>query len=205
MIPQPVLQNIARAINKALATDPATQARVQELGQSAYHVRCTLPPFRCTFRFESGQLKILDESVTPQVSIQGNAPALVRLLASASGNGGSGYSQGVDISGDAGALLQLSRAMSQLEIDWEELLSQLVGDVPARAMTQMADLARHRGARFQAEQGEQLKTLVKSRSGLVTREQLEVVSRRLRELQYRLDRLEARINLNKQGKANRAV
>ncbi len=199
MIPTTVLEGIIGAINKALETDPATLAKIGELAGTIYRIECVVPPITCSFSLEKQGLQLVDNQQSPDICLRGTATALVRLVISSADPNGSANTQGVELSGDAGALLQLSRALANLEIDWEELLSRLIGDVPARAVTELSTQAKIYQAQFAKTQQQNLRAFAHRRMSLISRSELDAVAQRTRELQYRLDRFEARLTLASRG------
>lgn len=192
---QPLFDGVAAAINQALQTDPATLAKLEHLQGQVYAVQSTLPPLSVCFRLNKTGIEILTSDEPAQVTLKGSAMALVRLLAEASKESGAISRSNVEITGDATALLQLSRAFADLEIDWEELLSRLIGDVAARAVTQTFQQTRDWESRNRPRHVGAVKKFTQDQLGLVPNEQVRALSERSRELQYRLDRLEARIKL----------
>lgn len=192
---QPLFDGVAVAINQALQTDPATLAKLAKLEGQVYAVQSTLPPLDLCFRLNKDGIEILRSPEPAKVTLKGSALALVRLLADAAQETGALSQSNVEISGDATALLQLSRAFADLEIDWEELLSRLIGDVAARAVTQTIKQTREWEARNRPRHVGAVKKFTHDQLGLVPTEQVRALSERSRELQYRLDRLEARIKL----------
>lgn len=192
---QPLFDGVAAAINRALQTDPATLAKLAKLEGLVYAVHCTLPPLNLCFRLNKDGVEILTSEESAQVTLKGSAMALVRLLADAAQETGSISQSGVEITGDATALLQLSRAFADLEIDWEELLSRIIGDVAARAVTQTIKQTRDWESRNRPRHMSAVKQFTQDQLGLVPTEQVRALSEHSRELQYRLDRLEARIKL----------
>lgn len=199
-----LFSSASRAINKALATDPATLAKLQRLQGEVFCVESTLPPLILSFHFTPRGVEPVEPGETARVRLRGTALALVRLLVAAAVEDSVTGNNEVEILGDATALLQLSRAFADLEIDWEELLSQLVGDLAARALTEGLGQAR----RFGDEQGHrltiQLQNFAHQSLGLSRPEEIQPLAKRSRELQYRLDRLEARLRLAEKARMHHA-
>jgi len=192
---QPLFNGLASAINKALETDPATLAKLARLDGQVYAIHCTLPPLSLNFRLNAEGVEIMSSDEAAQVTLRGTALALVRLLAEAAQETGAMSQSNVEISGDATALLQLSRTFSELEIDWEELLSKLVGDVAARGITQTIQMSRDWETRNRPRHISTIREFAHQQLGLVPIDRIKALNERSRELQYRLDRLEARLNL----------
>ena len=192
---QPLFDSVARAINSTLETDPATLQKLAKLEGQIYAVHCTLPPLNLNFRLQAEGIELLSSVEHADVTLRGTALALVRLLVEAARESGAINQSSVDITGDATSLLQLSRAFADLEIDWEELLSRLVGDVAARAISQALQQSRDWEARNRPRHLGMVRGFAHDNLGLVPTDRVRTLAERSRELQYRLDRLEARINL----------
>jgi ubiquinone biosynthesis accessory factor UbiJ len=191
----PLFQGLAGAINTALRTDPATLAKLSQLQGLTYAIHSTLPPVELTFKLGADGIEILETNKPAQVTLRGTALALVRLLVAAKNDSGALSQSNVEISGDAAALLQLSRAFADLEIDWEELLSRLIGDVAARGVTQTLRQTRDFESRYRQQNIDHLKNFAHGKLGLTPSADVRALSQRSRELQYRIDRLESRVKL----------
>jgi len=120
------LENI---LNRYLALDPESKKRLKALDGKIISV--VLPVF-------SFQLKILNERVylqteveTPDVTIKGSPLSLIHLSFADDKTRKKFFAEDVVIEGDLELGQQIIDLFDELEIDWEEYLSQVVGDVPA--------------------------------------------------------------------------
>lgn len=78
-----------------------------------------------------------DYDAEPDVTIHGSALALMRLSA-AEDTGKAMLEQGIRIEGDMGLGNRFSDILREIDVDWEELLSQAVGNIVAHQMGQLA-------------------------------------------------------------------
>lgn len=100
----------------------------------------------------------------------------------------------IEIAGDLAVAQQVQALLAELSIDWEELLSRTIGDVPAhqvgRAARAVFAFGRHALAKFERDTADFLK--YESRM-VVSRQDLDQFGRAVFTLADDVDRLEARI------------
>lgn len=119
--------SLERMINSALNYDPASQQRLQQLGQKTLQVCCQAPSITAFVVLAEGQVQ-LRQHYEGQIDCQlkGSAMALAQLGLSGQH---SLANSGVQVFGSTGLLVDLQAIAHELDIDWEEPLSQLLGDV----------------------------------------------------------------------------
>jgi len=186
------LAGAEQAINKALEYDPASRAALA--GLSEHVLAVTVEPTDLTVYLALGgdsvELRQHFEG-EPSVHVRGPLPALMRL---ASGHQGNLKTTGVQISGDSGVLLELRGILQNLELDWEEALSQLLGDVAghgtAQALRQAGRWLRDRGASSRRLLGEFITEELRM---LPPRQELDDFYRAVDDVRFDLDRAEARL------------
>lgn len=114
-------------VNKALEYDPASRNKLRALAGKTLLVRCTAPKLDTYICLQEDGLAFkshCEQSVTTQ--IKGSALALAALAKSdASSLAGSN----VEVMGSTSLLSELLAIAKQMDIDWEEPLSQVLGDV----------------------------------------------------------------------------
>ena len=71
-------------------------------------------------------------NVSADVVMRTTLPKMMALIAS--GNSGADSLKGIEINGDVNLMHQLHRVFIHLEFDWEDELSQRIGDIPARRL-----------------------------------------------------------------------
>lgn len=130
------------AFNAWLKLDEKTHGnsrqRLQALQGKLIHLRISNPSLDLYFLPTTDQLRISTQYDSPSdVSIQGSALAFMRL-AQAADSGKAMLENGIKIEGDLGLGTEFSKILREIDVDWEELLSQAVGDTVAHQAGQLA-------------------------------------------------------------------
>jgi ubiquinone biosynthesis protein UbiJ len=190
------LSGLELAINSALKYDPATLRELSTLKGQVLLVDCTSPAMQIAIQISQQQITLHsgweDEAA---ITLQGSLLALAKMAANASDTS-SFAGTGVQLSGNLETLHKLHKILSQLDIDWEGALADIIGDVPAymigSALRKSADIAK------------QNKQRVTSALTEVTQEELQIVPSRngfeqfkkeVRGMASDTDRLMAKANL----------
>ena len=121
---------LSKALNTYLALDPDSKKRMRVLsGKSAviellpFHVR-----FYCIFEEESVRMELGDHH-SADVNISGTPFSLMGMWLSEDKK--RFFTEDISIQGNAELGQQILAFFDELEIDWEEVLSHMVGDIPA--------------------------------------------------------------------------
>ena len=184
------------AINTALKYDPATLRELSTLEGQVLLVDCTSPTLRLAIQTSQQQI-ILHSNWEDEaaVTLQGTMIALAKMAANAS-NTSSFAGSGVQLSGDLETLHKLHKILSQLDIDWEAALADIIGDVPAHmiglALRKSADIAQQNKQRITTaltEVAQEELQIVPSRNGF------EQFKKEVRGMASDTDRLMAKANL----------
>ena len=131
MIPKILLEALQLPINGYIHLDPETSKRL-----NLYHdkiIKIELKPFGLIvfMQIQAGGIQLLDEYAKEvDASIKGTIPALA-AMAYTQAQGKTQISKEVEISGDIDLVQNVSAAIRQIEIDWEEYLTKVTGDVVA--------------------------------------------------------------------------
>ena len=193
------LSGLELAINSALKYDPATLRELSTLEGQVLLVDCTSPAMRIAVQISQQQITLYsgweDEAA---VTLQGSLVALAKMTANASDTS-SFAGTGVQLSGNLETLHKLHKILSQLDIDWEGALADIIGDVPAymigSALRKSADIAKQNKQRVTSaltEVAQEELQIVPSRNGF------EQFKKEVREMASDTDRLMARTNLLRQ-------
>jgi ubiquinone biosynthesis protein UbiJ len=193
------LSGLELAINSALKYDPATLRELSTLEGQVLLVDCTSPAMRIAIQTSQQQITLYsgweDEAA---VTLQGSLIALAKMAANASETS-SFAGTGVQLSGNLETLHKLHKILSQLDIDWEGALADIIGDVPAymigSALRKSADIAKQNKQRVASaltEVAQEELQIVPSRNGF------EQFKKEVREMASDTDRLMARANLLRQ-------
>jgi ubiquinone biosynthesis protein UbiJ len=193
------LSGLELAINSALKYDPATLRELSTLEGQVLLVDCTSPAMRIAIQTSQQQITLHsgweDEAA---ITLQGSLIALSKMAANASDTS-SFAGTGVQLSGNLETLHKLHKILSQLDIDWEGALADIIGDVPAymigSALRKSADIAKQNKQRVTSaltEAAQEELQIVPSRNGF------EQFKKEVREMASDTDRLMARANLLRQ-------
>ena len=130
------IDGLETAINSALQYDPATQRDLAQLENQLLLVDCTMPPLKIAIE-PSNQGIILHNQwdADATVTIKGSLIALVNLAVNRSETR-SFANSGLQVSGNLETLHRLHKILSQLDIDWQAALADLVGDIPAHLLAE---------------------------------------------------------------------
>ncbi len=187
------------AFNAWLKLDEKTHGnarqRLQALQGKLIHLRLTNPGFDLYFLPTTEQVRISAHYDSPaDVSIQGSALAFMRL-SQADDSGKAMLENGIKIEGDLGLGTEFSKILREIDVDWEELLAQAVGDTVAH---QAGQLARNtQGWVDQSAQAMRLNTqeYLQEESRLLPADaELNYYYEQVDQLRLDTERLEARIN-----------
>lgn len=187
------------AFNAWLKLDEKTHGnarqRLQALQGKLIHLRLTNPGFDLYFLPTTEQVRISAHYDSPaDVSIQGSALAFMRL-SQADDSGKAMLENSIKIEGDLGLGTEFSKILREIDVDWEELLAQAVGDTVAH---QAGQLARNtQGWVDQSAQAMRLNTqeYLQEESRLLPADaELNYYYEQVDQLRLDAERLEARIN-----------
>ena len=193
------LSGLELAINSALKYDPATLRELSTLEGQVLLVDCTSPAMQIAIQISQQQITLHsgweDEAA---ITLQGSLIALAKMAANASDTS-SFAGTGVQLSGNLETLHKLHKILSQLDIDWEGALADIIGDIPAymigSALRKSADIAKQNKQRVTSaltEVAQEELQIVPSRNGF------EQFKKEVREMASDTDRLMARANLLRQ-------
>lgn len=130
-----LLQPLEFAINRLIARDPHI---IKVLNTAAagktVSVTCTSTPrWQVSLCVHSDRLQLLSAPQDdPDASLAGNQRALGRLLFS-DDPASALHDPDIELSGDVQLIQRLHRALNQLDINWQDLLGPVLGDLATRA------------------------------------------------------------------------
>jgi ubiquinone biosynthesis protein UbiJ len=121
-----------RACRELLEVDPDGRQKLTALEGKVLCIEITVPPMKLYLKPSNEGIEISEKSETePDVILSGSMMAFARL--GTSGVESRVLSDGqVIMQGDAETGQIFQKILTQLDIDWEELLSRYIGDTPAR-------------------------------------------------------------------------
>lgn len=187
-----ILASVEKIINAALAYDPATRIALARLEPQVLAVVLTAPAISIFIAPRADGIHLLgqcEDSVTTQV--QGSVAALLTLLKSERINL---KDSGVEMMGSTHFLAELQQILKKLDIDWEEMLTGVVGDITGH---QVAELIRGKlgwvGDRASNIQRLASEFLSEELQVLPSKAELSFFNQQVDEIQLDVDRLGARI------------
>lgn len=186
-------------VNGLIAQDSHVAANLSRFHGKRVEVRTPHTGFDLQFNAGGIRLRTLDAEASGEpvdVTVRGSAPQLFRLLTDSERPLAD---REIRVEGDAELLLDLQRALDEIDVRWEDYLWPILGDVLtgglSSVVTDARDLARDAGGNIKRN----LENFVQYEAGVMpSPEEMGLFVARVDELRLRLDRLQARIeNLNR--------
>lgn len=194
MLPTVATAALEAALNRYLALDPDTLARMAELEGRVIGLHWRGTDLSLYFLPGPGGVQVLSHyEGEPDTLLSGSPLALAEL-----GLGGDReralFSGAVEIRGDTATGQRFQQILEAMDIDWEEHLARLIGDLAAHQAARLArqgqQYARHSAATLRQDLAEYLT----EESGLLpARIQVENFLGDIDRLRMDTDRLEARV------------
>lgn len=126
---------LEKAVNHYLALDPASRHRLQPLEGKVVTI-CWLPKGTFQMRFMDNQIYFSEQETYPaDIKITATPFALLAFSVAAHKQP---FFEEVVIEGNAELGQQVLHLFTQLDIDWEDYLSQVVGDIPAYSVSRLS-------------------------------------------------------------------
>jgi ubiquinone biosynthesis protein UbiJ len=151
------LEGLERAINAVIGLDPQAAERLARLHGKVIRIELSGTPISLhVVPGHDGRLQLLGQiEAAPDATLSGSPIDLLRA---------SDAERGVDelfagrvrFKGDTGLAQRFSQILAGLDIDWEEQLAQLIGDIPAHELGRMARASRTESQRLRASGRETL-------------------------------------------------
>ena len=186
------LASAEKMLNAALRYDPATRIGLARLEGKILAVQITAPALDFFVMPMDDELRLMgnwDGDVDTRIT--GSLLALVQLSQTEIHNL---KDSGVTVMGDLTLLADLQRLIKNLDIDWEEMLSQFTGDIIGHQAAQMIRTkfgwAKDRAKSAQRLTGEFLTEELKTLPG---KPELEDFYRQIDDLRLAVDRAAARV------------
>jgi len=193
MVPVAALAALEQAVNAALALDPFTQARLTSLQGKVIAIDISGTGLLLHLAPQADGLRLMGSyDGQADTTLRGAPLSLLRMTASRPGEGL--FSGDVTIEGDVELGQKLQNILRSLNIDWEEHMSRLTGDVVGhqlgRAARGLKDFARNAASTLGLDLGEYLQ---EERRTVPGRSEVEAFVAEVDQLRMASDRLAARI------------
>ncbi|SMF51427.1 ubiquinone biosynthesis protein UbiJ [Alteromonadaceae bacterium Bs31] len=186
--------SLESAINTALKFDPGTRAKLKQVEDKTLAIKCEQPTFNLFISANQQRISVsAHQDGEATTALNGSFINLSGLLIN---NAPSLAESGVRVEGQVALLAEYQQIVKDLDIDWEDALSSLVGDLPAH---QIARLGKN-GLAWLLPRGKLLPSfiaefLTEELQALPHRTEVESFSREVEELRQKTERLDARIKL----------
>lgn len=194
LLPAAILAAIETLLNRYLALDPEGARGLEPIHGRIIGIEVQGLGLRLTLVPGPDRLQVFGPyDATPDCLIRGAPLALLRLL-TAERRDSEIRPGGVEIVGDSTIAHELSKALSGLDVDWEEQLARLVGDPIAHPLGQFARGLTQWGRRTSDTLTADLKEYLEEEARLLpTRYELAAFLEEVDTLRDDVERLEARV------------
>ncbi len=129
-LPQMMAGFLEAGVNRVLALDPESAARLLKLQGKMLQLDLEGLAITLYLSFDSGNVQVaLDSESEPDAVISGTPMALFAMAAPGNVSNWGLPGSSVQISGDANLARDIERLFSKLDPDWEQPLSDILGDV----------------------------------------------------------------------------
>ena len=135
MISTLTLSTIQKGINAALSLDPGSQANVKKLLNKSIKINCESPSASFYIRFDSKDTITLHQLADQphQLLLTGTGTEYVQLFSNLTDENAIANCK-LKIEGEIGLLGSLVLLLANIEIDWEDALAALIGDLAAHPL-----------------------------------------------------------------------
>lgn len=129
-------------INRILAMDAESTSELEKHNGRILAIEITGTGYHFHIRIVDGGVNITEASVhEPDVTVRGTPSEFMAFLRDMPE--GRSRAASIEIAGDIGLAQELQGLIKRLEPDWEDYLSQWVGDTPARKLANLFRESRH--------------------------------------------------------------
>ncbi len=126
-----MLSTAEKALNKFLQLDPETNARLLPIVGKVVGIQFRNLKYSIYFLIQPNGVRLLsDYANTPDVNLAG-APFDFLRLSKAASSSAALFESGIKVTGDMDVAKQFKKIFAELDIDWEEQLSKVTGDIIA--------------------------------------------------------------------------
>jgi len=186
------LAGLEKTINTALRYDPGTLVALGKLEEQVLAISVSSPSVTVYMTPADEGIRLMSQwEGEVHTQLRGSLPALIKLARS---ERSSFADSGVEVIGNTGLLVDLQRLLKNLDIDWEDALSDLLGDIlghqGANAIRSGLGYGRDRASEARRLLSE---FLTEELRVLPAKNELEFFYREVDDLRLAADRLEARV------------
>jgi len=194
VLPTMLLAGLETALNRYLRLDPAVGARLAPLAGKV--IALDLRGLDLTLHMlpHAGGVSLLSDYAGAPDTVISGAPFSLLRLGHGKGERGPLFEGAVEVRGDVEVGQRFEAVLRDIDIDWEEQLSRLVGDVAAHQVGVMLRGVREWGARGADNLRRDIGDYLQEESGqLPRREEVDEFAAAVDRLRGDADRLAARV------------
>ena len=130
MLRTAAVATLERAINFALRYDPGTTLKLESLHGQVFAIECTEPALILFIHIDA-PMRLSEHYDGPVTTrIVGSLKDFTQL-ATAEDPAGALINSDISVHGKSGPLIELQQIFKLLDVDWEEPIAEIIGDVPA--------------------------------------------------------------------------
>jgi len=193
---------VEKILNAIVGSDPHVATKLSAFDSKCIEVVSLRPDFSLSVRFEDGTIKLsaIDSQtlgIQADATITGKAENLLRLLAKKSDQRALADAA-IDISGDAILVQDLHMTIESLDVDWQDYLAPILGDVLSNELGEIQSNARDWSKSASTSMHRGVRDYLTEEARLVPNElEVDSFSNRLDQLRLRIDRVAAKTDLLK--------
>lgn len=193
---------VEKILNAIVARDAHVAAKLKPFDSKCVEVVSLRPDFSLSIRFEDDTIKLsaIDSQtlgIKADATISGRAESLLGLLAKNSDRRAMADAS-IDISGDATLVQDLQMTIESLDIDWQDYLAPILGDVLSNELGEIQSGAREWSKSAGASMHRGVRDYLTEEARLVPSElEVDSFSDRLDQLRLSVDRVAAKTDLLK--------
>ncbi|MFL0804996.1 MAG: SCP2 sterol-binding domain-containing protein [Agarilytica sp.] len=126
---------LEKSLNLALNYDPGTRNKLQALRDKSVRVKCESPTLLLTFFISQDSIRVhtVDDGNLADVTISGQTRDFIKLIGQPAHNLNDLH---IDVSGKVNILNHIQNILSDIDIDWEEPLTEILGVIPGHALAE---------------------------------------------------------------------
>lgn len=192
-----LLNPVENLLNRVLRQDSRALAQLERIGPGRIlAIDCNAPvSWQLFLRVGEDRLELLSACEDePDCRITAPAHALASLLLSEDSNARMREAD-IELSGDTMLAARLQKLLRELDIDWEDQLAPIMGNLASHQSAEAIRGARQWSAKSREQLQQTLREYLQEELRILPdREEAEAFSDRLDELRLRIDRLNARLN-----------
>ena len=196
-LPSILAAMLETAVNRVLALDEDSQARLQRLDGRMLQLNLEGIGIALFFSFSTTVVHVsIDSNEEPDTVISGSPFALFSMAVPDGDGSWQGPDSRVNISGDATLARDLERLFSRLDPDWESTLSRLFGDVWGHQVAAGIRSGSEQAKEAAGNAAEMVSEFLKRESGLLVQSaEIRKFADAVDETRDAVERLEARIRI----------